>query len=164
MHRSMLATLSALFLIACSDATAPDEASRPLLQALVAHDRVVTELTGLETLNECTGETIFADGTLTTVLHQVTTPSGGTQLMIHQTAKASGLSDLGVRYNLILVTSAADIDHGTTDASVLTVPFTLKLVGQGPGNDYYMRSLVHITTNADGVLTSYIDRTEFGCQ
>ena len=164
MHRSLLAALSAVLLLACSDATAPDDGSAPLLRAQVTHDRVVTELAGLVTPNDCTGETIIADGRLTTTVHQVTTASGGTQFTIHQTAHASGVSDLGVRYNLILVTTATDIDHGTSDASVLTVPFTLKLVGQGPGNNSYLRSLVHITTNADGEVTSYIDRTEIGCQ
>lgn len=151
-------------LVACSDTIAPTEVPGPQAKAQVIHDRVVTPLTGLVQINECSGETITSDGTLTTTIHQMTNGSGGTRFSIHQTAKADGISDAGVRYNLILVTSANDADHATSDGSVLSVPFTLKYVGQGPSNNYYMRSLVHITTNADGEVTSYIDRTVFGCR
>lgn len=164
MPRRLPTLLLTLSLAACAEATAPEPVSTPALKAVVTRSVLTTDLTGLQTPNSCTGETITIDGWLTERIQLVISASEDTVFRIHQTAHASGISDLGVRYQLILATSATIINMGTSDVDVLSVPFTLRIVGAGPSNDSYIHSIVHISTNAAGDVTSHVDLGRAGCR
>ncbi|HSJ63323.1 MAG TPA: hypothetical protein VK922_05365 [Gemmatimonadaceae bacterium] len=163
--RRLSALLLILSLSACTEATSPDTDATPSLKALVSRSTITIDLAGLVTPNDCTGEMITIEqGTLTERVQLVVTGAEDTVVRIHQTAHASGFSDLGVRYNLHLATSATQIDIGATNGMILSVPFMLQIVGQGPSNNSYIHSIVHISTNAAGTLTSHVDLGRAGCR
>jgi hypothetical protein len=163
--RRLSALLLILSLSACAEATAPGTDATPALKALVSRGTITIDLAGLVTPNDCTGEMITIEkGTLTERMQIVSTGAGGTVFRIHQTAHASGVSDLGIKYNLLIATSATQIDIGATDGTVLSVPFMLQIIGQGPSNNSYIHSIVHISTNADGTMTSHVDLGQAGCR
>jgi hypothetical protein len=166
MRRLPFSLAFAVLLAACSDVTGPGEPSPapPSLKPQITREVVRTPLVDLQVPNECTGELITVNGTFISSMTTVQLDNGTLKTFVAQFAFARGVSDKGVPYVLINATASTQIDHGTSDASLLSVPFILRFIGRGPGNDYYMHSLVHIRKNPDGQTVSHIDQTDIGCK
>jgi hypothetical protein len=112
--------------------------------------------------NPCTGEFIwfFADYHYN---YSITaTPDGGYRTSWHSNINGSGVSDLGVKYQLQEIDRSSDSSGGLGNAYVRDDVIRLKLVGQGPGNNCWSLLRVRfVIANGERQVYWWID--ESGC-
>ena len=101
------------------------------------------------------------------VIRRTTDASGGT----HRSStinyqNVSGVSEeTGDTYRVVDVSQSSSTTHAVEDgASVISMGFMIRLVGQGPDNDFTRRGVVHLTENNNGDPTSVHVEMETGCQ
>jgi len=47
---------------------------------------------------------------------------------------------------------------------IFTFVNNFKIIGQGPNNNFLVHENLHVTINADGTLTAFVDNFSFTCQ
>jgi len=110
--------------------------------------------------NRGAGEVVSLAGTLHEVFHITFDAAGGIHLKIHdQPQGISGFGQTtGIRYQAT----------GVTQQQLSTNPFTFvnnfQIIGQGPGNNFRIHQVFHVTVNANGELTAFRDRASAECR
>jgi len=107
-------------------------------------------------LNPCTGEALDITGMTQIINHTTIDATGAAHSVFHFNAQGvEGVSlTTGVTYRLVDTVNTATYD-GPLPAVVTTVS-AFELVGPGPGNDQVVRFQQHVTTNANGEVTSFV--------
>jgi hypothetical protein len=141
-----------------------------LAASTVAHAQATTVTTNLEfpldnlqQTNPCTGELITFSGSAHLVIHATSTPSGNFNNVVHQNFQdVAGLgADSGATFHFqfpdtLQFTSAAGAET--------TLALNLRIVGPGPGNNFMVREVSHVTINANGQATATFDHFTASCQ
>ncbi len=111
------------------------------------------------------GENVVLDGYLHDVEHWIF--NGNKRMIMYhiQPQQVSGVGQLtGVKYQGTGVTQG--ISHTSFDGSsyVYTQAGNFRIIGQGPGNNFLVHSLIHMTVNANGETTAYVDNFSSECK
>ena len=117
------------------------------------------------TVNPCNGDRVTFSGTLHIVNTLTTDASGGTHLKTHSNYQdVTGTGDpSGITYNVRTVSNEVVNDNDGPQYTA-TVISTMKLVTQESAFNYFLRTVLHITINANGVTTSQIQEMGFECR
>jgi hypothetical protein len=108
------------------------------------------------------GEFIQMSGNLHVIFTTMIDDQGGFHTKFHN--QPQGVSGTGLitgdKYNAVGET------QGTFNGKVgseQTFVNNFKIVGQGPGNNFMIHETFHITVNANGILTVFLDKTSIVC-
>jgi hypothetical protein len=86
--------------------------------------------------------------------------AGGVHVKSH--AQPQGISGFGQ------TTGAKYQATGVTQERFSINPFTFvnnfRIVGQGPGNNFLVHEVFHVTVNANGTVTAFVDRVSVECR
>jgi hypothetical protein len=109
----------------------------------------------------CVGEAVALEGRTHIVTHLTFDANGGFHSSIHINTHAAGVGlDSGKRYHSSSVSSDVSNLQG---AQVFSTSLTLKVVGPGQGNNFTVTLLVHTTINANGTVTSEVNKFSESC-
>ena len=152
MHRIITKILgvSLLALLAASAPAAPGSA-----QATTIHENVTVPINEV-VVNPCTGEEIAFSGDAHVLLHITTDASGGT----HVTSQSNyqGVSGVGLTTGDVyrLIRQSGETSN-TAGAEEITIVDDTLIVGPGPGNNYMLRVLQHLTCNSNGCSVGFVN-------
>lgn len=174
-----VATLFAFVFGACDQAPTGSEASDLQPQTDAQTSSGATTVTDRETFTfsllesgveacKAGGGTEKLEGTATNhvVVHQTVAPSGQLTFFFQFETKARGV---GVETGTVYEGSGTgnfSVSADTKDAMPLTFTQTFKrqLVSHGPAPDLILRITRHLTINAEGEVTSVVDRIQSECR
>ena len=108
------------------------------------------------------GEFVQVSGPLHVLFTTTIDDRGGFHSKFHnQPQGVSGTGETtGDKYN------ATGVTQGTFNGTVgseETFVNNFKIVGQGPGNNFMIHETFHVTVNANGALTAFVDQTSIVC-
>ncbi len=112
------------------------------------------------------GEYIYLTGRLHILEHITIDNNGGWHSKIHfqpKDLKGTGLTS-GDKYQGTGVTQETMNISGKGLPYEFTYVNNFRMIGQGPGNNYLVHETWHVTINANGKLTAYIDNISIKCQ
>jgi hypothetical protein len=137
--------------------------AKPTRASFVTTVNETTPIT-LTVFNPCSGELLVLKGTLHTVRTVIFADSGQISIYYHFQREVSGISAGGVYYR------GSGVNQGHTSFSAGDAPYeatyvtTLRIIGQGPGDNFLLHVNGHLTINADGTLTSSHDFFSSECR
>ena len=104
------------------------------------------------------GEEVLVEGTVTMVVQQQTDAAGGTHFVLHanyDSLVGVGLTS-GTVYHAVATEGATshDIEPFVGPPYSFTDTLHVRFVGPGPDNDFVVAETVHVTVNAEGVVTA----------
>ena len=110
------------------------------------------------------GELVLLQGTLHIQQHITI---NGNRATIKSHFQPQGADGVGLTtndsYNAVGVTQEVDTLALTGGASEFTFINNFRLIGQGPDNNLQVHQTVHVTINANGVVTTVVDNTSIEC-
>jgi hypothetical protein len=111
------------------------------------------------------GELVFMSGDLHILTHYTLSNSGNYHVKQHfQPQGISGYGEIsGDKYQ---ATGGTQEEYNENGPLPITDTYinNFRIIGQGPDNNYLVHENVHITINANGVLTSYVDNFSVECK
>jgi len=110
------------------------------------------------------GEIVLIQGTLHIQQH-ITINGNRASIKIHfqpQGAGGTGLTT-GDTYNAVGVTQEQDSLPLVGGAAEFTFINNFRIIGQGPDNNLQVHQTVHVTINANGVVTTVVNNTSVEC-
>jgi hypothetical protein len=140
------------------------------LMAGPAHAEVTTNLkvpTNIPVFIPCAadgeGEVVTLSGDLHILLRFTTTPSGGIHAGAHfQPQGISGLGEItGDKYQ---GTGVTQNEFNATVGIEETSINNFRIIGQGTGNNFLVHQVLHITINARGDVTAFVDQLSVDCR
>jgi len=163
-------SLAAALLAGCDQAPtaeSPDDSGiqTPSLAAVSITDNLSVPLSltvFIPCANGGSGEDVTLTGTLHILVH-LTINSGHFTFYEHfQPQGISGNGSLtGDKYQ------GTGVTQDMTTAGVVGSTFTLvnnfRMIGQGPGNNFLVHENLHVTVNANGTLTTFVDNLSIEC-
>lgn len=110
------------------------------------------------------GEWVHLTGTLHTLFHVTVSSSGNFKVKGHfQPQGVSGTGETtGGKYQGTGVTQ--DIFHSGRVGLTYSLVNNFRIIGQGSGNNFLVHEVFHITVNANGTLTAFVDGFKVGCK
>jgi hypothetical protein len=112
--------------------------------------------------NDGAGEDVPLTGTLHTLITATEDKGGGFHINLHFTERATGVGlTTGATYQASGI--ATNIFNAKV-GQVSTLVNTLRLIGQGPGNNLLIHEIIHLTINANGVVTAEFFRASQECK
>jgi hypothetical protein len=113
------------------------------------------------------GEEVVVQGTIHTVLIQTTDSAGGTHFVLR--VNYSGMTGTGLTSGTIYRAVATegstshDFDPFVGPPYSFTSTTHVRFVGRGPGNDFTVVSLIHVTVNAQDQVTAELQELRVDC-
>jgi hypothetical protein len=106
------------------------------------------------------GEVVDLSGMLHELFHVVSTPGGRLQLKLHdQPQGISGTGETsGEKYQ------ATGVTQQLSNTNTFTFVNNFRIIGQGPDNNFLVHELFHVTVNANGEITAFVDGTSVECR
>jgi hypothetical protein len=161
------AALALSALAACQDQpTAPLEAVGPQFSAVAITDNEMIPV-AIDAFIPCAnggaGENVTFEGYLHALTHITENAVGGYVVKSHfQPQGITGTGDVtGDRYQ---GTGVSQEQIQVAAGENLTFINNFRMIGQGPGNNFLVHQNVHLTVNANGVLTAFVDNTTTECK
>jgi hypothetical protein len=111
------------------------------------------------------GELIHISGTLHVLTHTTVSNSGNIHVKLHfqpQGVSGEGLTT-GASYRATGVTQEEFNMNGPLPITDTFVN-NFRMIGQGPNNNFMVHQNFHVTINANGELTSFVDNVRVTCQ
>jgi hypothetical protein len=141
----LLCLLTALALAAPVQASAPPT----IIDDPVAGDTFV---------NPCTGEIVtLAGGVFQIVFHETIEGSDGFHAILEGNAQGvTGVSDTGTLYRAV-GGFWAEFSTGPGRAETFTITDVFMLVSRGDGDNFAFIAAFHVTVDANGALTAFVD-------
>jgi len=160
---------------ACSEAPvspgrpAPDAVGGPELAAIASttNDIVPIDLTVfVPCANDGAGELVHAVGTIHQLLSTVINANGTITLRSH--FQPQGLTGIGLttgdKYNATGVTQTADKNITAPFPAVSKFIDNFRLIAAGPDNNLLVHEEGHLTINANGTVTVFVDHVSEECR
>lgn len=148
-----------------ADSTTPMRANTPASKAETFTERTVWPIEAtlyFSCANGGQGEEIAMRGTLSEVYHYTYDGNGGFHGTSHETLKIDGT---GLTTNFSYRGRGTWNETFTLQAGVTgSLTSTLMINGPGPGNDFRVHVLKHVTITPDGDLTVSLDTFRGGCK
>lgn len=141
----LLCLLTALALAAPAQASAPPI----IIDDPVAGDTLV---------NPCTGETVtLTRGVFQIVMHETIDGAGGFHAIIEGNAQGvTGVGDTGTTYRAV-GGFWIEFSTGPDRAETITATDVFLLVSRGGGDNFAINAAFHVTVDANGTLTAFVD-------
>jgi hypothetical protein len=115
-------------------------------------------------VNQCTGESIFIEGTMTTVTGLTADGSGGLHANFDIKSRGTGVAASGTKY-VFSETFNSQLNTSATSGTVtLTQSLTHNLITAGKTQNAFIRIRLHLTLNASGEVTATVEQFEAGCR
>jgi hypothetical protein len=164
--------LAALVVTGCDDSTAPSAGLiEPMASSLAAAAAATTDNqiffieqpVFVDCANGGSGEVVVLRGNLHAQFHTTFNDAGHVTIKTHSNPQGvSGVGELtGAKYQGTGVTQ--DIFTATV-GNEETFINNFRVVGQGPGNNFLVHENLHITVNANGTLTVFLDHLRAECK
>jgi hypothetical protein len=110
----------------------------------------------------CNGETVIISGEAHVIQHSVGTPGETGHSTVHIQFHLEGIGSGGTRYVANeTVNSSEEVSVGA--AQVMSSVGNLHLIAQGNADNLVVRTTIHMTTNANGEITSVSFEFESHC-
>ena len=109
------------------------------------------------------GELVEISGNLHALFHFTLDGSGGFHAKVHfqpQGVSGTGLTT-GDKYQ------GTGVTQGTSNGKVgfeSTFVNNFRIIGQGPGNNFLVHNTFHVTVNANGTMTAFVDNFSVECK
>lgn len=175
MRHAHIVVLALVGLGGCSEAPvspqsmAPDAVNGPSLAAspFVDNEIVPIDITAfVPCANGGAGELVHAVGSLHQVFSTVINANGSVTVRSH--FQPQGLTGIGLttgdKYNATGVTQLADKNVGAPFPAVSKFINNFRLIGSGPNNNLLVHEEGHLTINANGTLTVFVDHISEECR
>lgn len=111
------------------------------------------------------GEFVEISGNLHVVFHVTI---NGNNAIIKSHAQPQGISGVGMTTGLMYQATGVTQDISKSSASNGQYAYSFvnnfRIIGQGPGNNYIVQNLFHVTFNANGELTAEVDNFTSECK
>jgi hypothetical protein len=147
-----------------------------LLHSTFAAARALTETTNLSIptdlavfipcANNGAGEVVQLSGPLHVLFHF--TISARDKIVIKSHFQPQGISGVGQttgdKYRATGVTQETTTFDGTGVPFETTLVNNFRIIGQGPGNNLLVHQNMHVTINAKGEVTVFVDNFKFDCK
>jgi hypothetical protein len=151
----------------CSDAPAAPrlDVQRPLLNAVTSTEIIPIEEDFVAPSGPCTSEAIHFTLREQLVLHETDDAAGGVHLVFVNNDKGS--TGLGLTSGTTYHQTGATVESAhITDSFpfVDTFVFVLNIVAPGRAPNFRLHVNLHVTVNANGVLTALVDNVTNECQ
>ena len=133
-------------------------------QATTVTTTETVPITGTLT-NPCSGDLVTFQGSAVVTNHVTTDANGGFHLRTHvnyQNVTGTGAPS-GLNYRVGTTSNETTNDPDGPQAE-MTVIQSVKLISQGPDQNYFMRFVYHIAINANGVVTTTVNETSIECR
>ena len=166
-----IALLAAAFaLAACADAPTGSEpiGIRPSLAATTSTTNEIvpfSDVVFVACANGGAGEDVALSGTLH-ILEHLTENGNNFSLKLH--AQPQGVSGEGLttgdKYQATGVTQeriGGSFQNGSFEDTFIN---NFRIIGQGPGNNFLIHQTIHVTVNANGVVTSEVENSTADCK
>jgi hypothetical protein len=113
-------------------------------------------------VNPCNGETVDISGAAHEVVDETLTPSGNVHLSMHINAQGvSGIGEItGAKYS---ISNSINEELNFAVGQTQTFNNTFRIIGQGGAPNFNLHFQQHITVNANGTVTSFIDNFSATC-
>jgi hypothetical protein len=109
------------------------------------------------------GEEVALSGTLHDLFHITFDGSGGFHLKFHDNPQ--GLSGTGLttgdKYQATGVTQSQFTGKVGSEETFIN---NFRIIGQGTGNNFLLHENYHVTVNANGTLTAFVDNFRLECK
>ncbi|MGH7589687.1 MAG: hypothetical protein ACRELU_13975 [Gemmatimonadota bacterium] len=173
MRNSAFFALAVIALATASCSGEPTEAltGPGILTPARAETEIINERFLIELLvfvscaDEGAGELVLLEGTLHSLFH-ITINSNNFKVKVHD--QPQGISGTGLttgdKYQ------ATGVTQETVGGSFVNGQFSdtfvnnFRIIGQGPGNNFLLHENLHITLNANGELTAFVDNFSVECK
>ena len=110
------------------------------------------------------GQPVHVEGGLHIVLSLTVNGTHGSAKVHYQPQGVSGTAADGTKYEAVGVTQEMfDLDFANGQATHTYVN-NFRLIGQGPGNNLVVHENLHMTINANGVVTATVDNFSASCK
>jgi hypothetical protein len=111
------------------------------------------------------GEFVTLSGNLHDLFHVTFDGSGGLTIkFLDNPQGVSGVGETtGAVYHGTGQTQETFHFSGVSDSFSDTFVNVFHIVGTGPGNDFFVREVFHVTVNANGTLTAFVDQFSVTC-
>jgi hypothetical protein len=138
----------------------------PVMSVQAAAGTVTTiETIPFSTIVEGCGEPIALNGAIQVVFHVTLTPSGG--LLVQEIFHPQGLTGIGLlsgaTYHAVGETRDTTTISGT-GGSTFTFVNNFKIIGEGQATNYLVHETFHVTINASGEVTAFVDNFSVDCR
>jgi hypothetical protein len=111
------------------------------------------------------GETVHLEGTLHVVISLTVNDNHASGKAHFQPQGVSGVGSVtGDKYQATGVTQESFEDNLLNGQATHTFINNFRVIGKGPGNNFLVHQNVHITFNADGILTADVDNSSVECK
>lgn len=140
----------------------------PLNAAVMAQATTVTTNETLTlnstTVNLCNGDTITLTGQVHIVTHTTTDSNGGSHVKTHQNFEdVSGTGTLVLTYRGVSSNNHTVNNNGSNLQQEFTSVNRVRLISQGPSDNYKLDITIHTTINANGEATSTVNNVSTTC-
>lgn len=175
MRNAHVVVVALVGLGACSDspvapqALSPDVLGGPTLAAIASttSEVVPIDITAfVPCANGGAGELVQAVGRLHQVFTTVISANGTVTLRGH--FQPQGLTGVGLttgdKYQATGVTQTTDHFSTRLPVVVSTVINNFRFIGQGPDNNLLIHETLHVTINATGLVTTFVDKLSIECR
>ena len=162
------ATAFAMPSLGCqNDTTGPGGAGLPSLSAAASTQQIVSVISltrFVSCANGGEGEDVLLSGSFHSVFHVSLDGAGGAHVVVVHNPQ--GISGIG------LTTGATYQGVGASPQDISTVRVgeehtsvvNMRIIGQGPGNNFTIHDNAHTTVLADGTVTSFHDNFRIECR
>jgi hypothetical protein len=174
---ALTAVVVAGLILGCADVargpTGPAQFGSPLFgvsansaSTVTTNDQVPFSFTAfVPCANGGAGEDVLVNGTLHILTHQTISNSGNVHVKLHsQPQGATGVGQTtGDTYHATGVTQE-EINLNGPFPITDTFVNNFRIIGPGSNNNLLIHELVHVTINANGVLTAFVDNSSIECR
>ena len=109
------------------------------------------------------GEIVDLGGTLHVLFHTTLDPSGGFHSKFH--FQPQGVTGVGLTTGDVYQGTGVNQGHvNGTVGEESTFVDNFRLIGRGPGNNFLLHETVHMTVNANGVVTAVVSNLAVECR
>lgn len=112
----------------------------------------------------CQGELIPIVGQMNVTAHTTQNPAGESNMVFHISLHGAGVGETtGTRYEFNQSSNQVFNRRGS-DALEFTFVDYVRVISEGnEQNDFFRRSLIHVTINAQGEMTAHVDQFDREC-
>jgi hypothetical protein len=109
-------------------------------------------------LTTCSGSDVAVNGTANVIIHETANAAGGFNLDIHISGQLSGVDEAGNNYNGAIDSSdTLNVNAGGEESQLVTI------VLSGPAGQFRLHVTTHITVDANGNVTAFVDNLTSNC-
>ena len=113
----------------------------------------------------CAGESVILQGSLHILSHFTVTGNNVVSKMMYQPQGITGVGSIsGERYHSTGVTQEIFKSSFSNGQATSTSINNFRIIGEGPGNNFLIHAVTHVTFNANGTVTARVDNFTVDCK